>query len=325
MSKTKIQSNSSDQQIRQAIKAASQWYARFKSDSISQAEKQQWSEWLQASPYHQLAWQQVESVQSTFDQVPSSIASPVLQNNNPSRRELLRNLGIMAVVAPVAWLSYRHQPWQDWQVAYHTGIGEQQRVSLADGSLMVLNTDSAVDVEFSHEQRLVILHHGEVLINTAKDTGSLQSRPFSVKTPHGTVRALGTRFIVRSDQHHTQVTVLEKAVRIMPEASPSVEIQAGQSLHFSTSTLGAVTTADSSAGTWLQGSLIVLDMPLGQLLDELGRYQRGYLAFDDDISHLKVSGAFPLDDISRSLDVIEQSFPVRQIKRSRYWVKMVKK
>ena len=81
-----------------------------------------------------------------------------------------------------------HKPWL------------QQQVQLADGSQLWLNTNTVVNIDFTHQQRSVWFRSGEIYIETSKTN---HTAPLVVHTSMGTVRALGTRFGVR---HYSGIT-----------------------------------------------------------------------------------------------------------------------
>ncbi|MEH6358349.1 MAG: FecR domain-containing protein [Pseudomonadales bacterium] len=311
-----------DGRLHTAVCEASEWYARLSSDEASGDAETGWLSWLNAEDIHRDAWQQVEAVQESFRRVPRDFAVPALKQADISRRELLRKLSVIAVFAPIAWAGYRVAPWQEWQATYKTAIGERREFILLDGSSMALDTDSSSDVEFSEQERLIRLHQGEVLITTAPDVAVIQ-RPFRVETKHGVIQALGTRFTVRVEGDKTQVTVLEKAVRISLVSGSSIEIKKGQRISFTLNEIASPELADISAGSWINGSLMVVNMPLGQLISELARYRQGLLSCDSSISKIKVSGAFPLENTDQALDVLVKAFPVRQRRLTRYWVSII--
>jgi len=312
----------SHEELKQAISTASRWYAQLQSPDATAADREQWRTWLQQHRVHQLAWHQIEEVQAGFETVPKQIALPALRGAARSRRELLRRLGVVAVAAPIGLIVWRAQPWLGEQVQYTTATGERQSLTLPDGSTLVLNTATAVDLHYGQETRLIELHEGEILVETAPDTYK-SARPLIVNTPHGRVEALGTRFVVHATPDHTDVSVQAQAVRVSPAAGGSRQrLESGQQLRFTKGGLGAVTPADPHATSWLHGSLTVVDMPLRDLLAELGRYRKGILACSDDIAELKISGAFPLDDTDRALAVITRAFPVRERRLTRYWVRL---
>src|SRR6185312_11131352 len=75
---------------------------------------------------------------------------------------------------------------------YTTAIGEQRTCKLQDGSMVYLNTDSRLEVDFSKAVREVRLVRGEALFVVEHDT----RRPFIVRSGDTSVRAVGTQFNV---------------------------------------------------------------------------------------------------------------------------------
>lgn len=309
-------------ELKNAVRAAARWYAVLQSPSVSEQDKRAWRDWLEQTPSHYQAWREVEQIQAGLAQLPGDISLATLRGAACSRRDLLRRLGIIAVIAPVGVGTWHLAPWQEWRAQYATATGEQREVTLADGGTLVLNTATSVDIDFSADSRLIRLYRGEILVQTAPDRDA-PTRPFMVETSHGRVQALGTRFMVRMDHDQTTVTVLEKAVRIHPAARDEQrDIGQNQQLGFSARTFHPMNPADASAGSWLHGSLVVVDMPLRQLLAELSRYRRGLLSCSDDIANLKISGAFPLNNTDRALTAIVRAFPVRETRLTRFLVRL---
>ena len=315
----------SQDELNGAIRVAARWYARLQSPTVAKSDREDWQTWLQQSPAHQLAWHEVEQVQGAMASVPGDVAAPALRAAALSRRKLLRQLGMFAIAVPVGAIAWRYQPWRTSQAQYVTATGERLEQRLADGGRLILNTATQVDVEYTVAQRMVRLHAGEIFIETAKAPRSV-SRPFVVVTPQGRVEALGTRFTVRSDADLSTVTVLDSAVRVaLTDAPDTQNVRAGQKLAFKRSGIGRLTEASRFDASWVGGNLVVVDMPLRALLDELSRYRPGLLSCSDDIAALKISGAFPVHDTDRALSAITQSFPVQQLRLTRYWVRITKK
>lgn len=306
---------------REAIRAAAQWYARLASGAPSDATQQAWQRWHAADPLHQSAWRRIEAVREQVGQVPGRLASSSLQAAGQSRRQVLRGVVLLASAGTLATLGWHSKPGQRLTADLASGIGERRRFTLDDGSQLMLDTRSAVDLRFDATQRLLVLRSGALLVETAPDP--LQ-RPFLVETPHGRVRALGTRFTVTTNEAGSQVAVLEKSVEIRPrDGAGRVSLEAGQQLAFDRQTVGTPHQVDASTAAWTQGSLIAVDRPLDELLAELSRYRRGWLRCDPGIASLKVSGAFPLDDTDLALAALESGFPVKVVRRTRYWVTVV--
>jgi transmembrane sensor len=93
---------------------------------------------------------------------------------------------------------------------YSSGIGEVRRIALADGSTLLLNTNSEVTVRLTKQRRDVRLFRGEALFEVAHDN----SRPFIVQANDTGVRAVGTAFAVRLENAQVDVTVTEGVVEV---------------------------------------------------------------------------------------------------------------
>ncbi|MFN3988084.1 MAG: FecR domain-containing protein [Rhodocyclaceae bacterium] len=303
-----------------AVHEAARWYARLRAEPATPALEQAWRDWLAADDAHRSAWGKVERVCGQFGLVPGRLAVSTLAA--PGRRTVLRGLVAIAVAGGATLFAWQ-APWHVWQSGYRTAAGERREFELADGSQLTLNTRSAADVAYSRQQRLVRLHAGEMLVATRPDVLS-PARPFIVETAHGSILALGTRFNVRIEDERTEVTVLEDAVEVGLLHAPALRlrVEAGQRLSFSPRDASPLLPVRPGAASWVDGHLVVLDLPLGDVLAELSRYRTGHLGCDPAVAQLKVSGAFPVDDIDQALAALTDSFPLRIERFTPYWTRV---
>lgn len=315
---TPLPANTSD--IDPAIlNEAAGWLVLLHSGEANERDLRDLERWRARSAAHETAWQRAETMLGAFRQMPPKLGRETLSRlRNPGRRQLLR-LGLLAVAVPTAgWLGWRHLPWREWSADLRTATGEQKRFDLADGTRLLLNTASAVDIVFSPTERRLTLLAGEILVTTGKDT-SRAARPFIVHTVHGSLRPLGTRFAVRRFEGRSRVAVFEGAVEIRPAASSQAAIlRAGEQSDFTASAIQPATP--SEAALWEHGMLMARDMPLGALVAELARYHRGMLRCDPEVASLMVSGAFPVADVPASLTLLEKTLPVRIGRATEYWL-----
>ncbi len=93
---------------------------------------------------------------------------------------------------------------------YTTTVGEQRSVTLSDGSVLYLNSDSKVLVRFRRGVRDVRLTVGEAMFKVAHDT----ARPFRVYVDDAVVEAVGTQFDIYRQPTQTTVAVVEGIVRV---------------------------------------------------------------------------------------------------------------
>ncbi|WP_088142415.1 FecR domain-containing protein [Achromobacter xylosoxidans] len=303
------------------LKEAAGWLVRFQSETLSPSDRESFDRWRGRSAAHAAAWQRAEDMLRGFGQVPPRIAGDALRRvDRPGRRQALRALAGLLVLGPAAWLAGRELPWREWSADARTATGEQRRMELADGTQLVLNTASAVDIEHTARQRTLWLRAGEILLTTGRDSPQLQ-RPFVVQTAQGAIRALGTRFMVRDEGDAVRVAVFEGAVEIRPKSAEAgaTVLPAGQQTVFNGREVQPQAAVDATAASWEQGMLAVRDWRLADLVDELGRYRRGVLRCDPAVAGLRVSGAFPLNDTDASLRLLEKTLPVRVSRITPYW------
>lgn len=302
---------------------AADWLVHLQSGAATEEDHRAIQSWCQRSAQHAQAWQRAEAILGDFRSVPGAIATQTLRRAarpGIGRRQVLTRLGLLLLAGPVAWMAWQRAPWQQWTADQHTSIGEQKPLTLPDGTRLLLNTASSVDIVFNERERRIELLKGELLITTAKDP-SPGYRPFIVKTRHGSAQALGTHFSVRVGESSSNVAVLEGSVELRPAYSTErLLLKAGEQGAFSDRALATVTRVDASALTWENGMLVATDMRLTDLLDELGRYRAGVLRCHQAVADLRVSGAFSLRDTDASLRLLSDTLPISVSSLTRYWV-----
>ncbi|MGV6474911.1 FecR domain-containing protein [Azotobacter vinelandii] len=301
------------------LEAAATWYVQLQAEH-SEADRRAWRDWLDANPAHAQAWARLERLQRQLGGLPPE-ALPALANARARRRAVLKILGLLGIGIGVTGLALERNPPGHWLAEHRTGTGQRRSLRLADRSHLELNTDSALDLLFDDRQRLIRLYRGELLAETAVDPAG---RPFIVETAEGRVRALGTRFSVRSEDGRSRVTVLEQAVEIRPArwTGQPVRLGAGQRIDFTADHLGEPGVAPEGADAWTRGMLSVVEWRLGDFIAELARYRPGFLHCDEAVAGLRLSGAFRLDDTDVVLENLARSLPIRLRHFTRYWVRI---
>ncbi|CAM3945684.1 Histidine kinase [Bordetella tumbae] len=304
------------------VRQASQWWVDLQSDGATASLRQACLEWRKANPEHERAWQRVQAVTGQLHGVPEPlIQATLLTPRRTNRRQAIKTLLLLAGVTGAGIATVRLAPWVDWRADESTRIGESRHVTLPDGSRLVLNTGTAINVRYDANERRVVLLHGEILVTTAADAAP-HGRAFLVETAHGTLRALGTRFLVRQDGDDSELQVYEGAVEVRATRNDSVAqvIHAGFRVRFDDMRITPAGPAQETSATWTRGMLVATEMPLRQFLQELSRYRRGHLGCEDEIASLPVSGTFPLADTDRILRALEYELPVDVRRYTNYWV-----
>ena len=304
---------------------AAEWLTVLMSDEASEAEHAAWQRWRGADPEHERAWQHIDAVSRRFNGLHRSAAAQALagtqqQAVNGKRRQLLAWLGVAAGGGMLAAQTGTWDGVRALRADYRTATGERREVVLDDGSVLSLNTGSAVNVRFDDKRRLIELLAGEILVSSGHGAGS--AAPLVVATREGLVRALGTRFVVRQQDGVSTVEVFESAVEIRPRDSAGAPLllAAGRGVAFSRHAPDAPHAIDAYADAWSRGQLIVDDVTLGDFLADLARYRPGVIDCAPAVAQLRLSGVFPLADTQRILNMLPNSLPVQVRSRTRYWV-----
>lgn len=305
------------------LEAAIEWQLCLDSGVTSAREKREFQRWLAADPEHVRAWKQLTGLdqQLAIAAVPAARKALLRHpKRNPQRRSLGGLLGVLLASLLGLGLLNQQRPLSDWLADERTAIGEQRELQLADRSRLRLNSRSAVDIDFTADARHLFLHSGEILVETAPG----DPRPFLVETEQGTLRALGTRFLVREDDQGTRLIVLQSAVAAQPQyAADERVIEQGQQVLMTREGLGASQAAPVAADAWMHGMLVVENVRLAELLERLGEYHSGYLGVDASIADLRISGSFPLGNPDLALAAIPASLPVRVKRYSDWWIRVV--
>lgn len=289
--------------------------------AAARRKRQQWQSWLDADPLHAQAWQRMAQIDGQLRGVPTAVAVQTLASSTLSRRHAVR-LAVMLGAGAGGLLALGHSPlgeqaWLSASADLSTATGEQQRTVLADGTRLLLNTATAVDLRYSSSERLIVLRAGEIQIESAADPS-----PLRVRSSQGWARAIGTRFSVRQYADDTLVQVQEGQVELQlrNDTSQTLRLAAGEQGRIAASGLLRQGPAPAADLAWTQGMLVADDMRLGDFIAELARYRPGRLHCTPEAAALRISGSYPLLDTDRVLAALSRSLPLRITTRTRWWV-----
>jgi transmembrane sensor len=291
---------------------AARWITERDASLLTPEDEKALAAWLDADPLHAAAFARLERSWAMFDSAPVKAEirrrSSVVSFRLPAWPRQWLGGAIAASLALVMVGTV-----QDWPTRLRadamTATGEQRTVPLVDGSLVQLNTGSAIIIDYRGDRRIVHLLKGEAAFTVRAD----RLRPFTVEAGNGATTALGTRFIVRRDGTDTDVTVTEHRVRVTwpKTVTPShgVIVSAGQVVRYGAGGPPEPRTAEiDAAGAWTRGRLVFVDRRLVEVVAELNRYHPGYIrVVGSTLAERRFSGVFPVADPVGAIDTIERS------------------
>lgn len=216
-----------------------------------------------------------------------------------------RNFGALALLAVVGAGGYG--VLQTSEPDFETANGEGRLITLTDGSQIRMSGGTALSVKISPTQRDIILHSGEAYFSVAR--GNV---PFSVYAASGRVTALGTQFNIALLADQAEVLVAEHAVQI-DYASRSVTLHAGEKLTYKQHEINQPQPADSQVElSWLDGRLVFIDKPLGDVVQVLNRWSSMRLRIiDRQLANRPVTLIINIQDVDKVLSQLTQSLPVK--------------
>lgn len=301
---------------------AADWVATLNYGKPTAAERVAFDQWRRSSPAHDAAWRRVATVLAAFGEVPADIGRQTLAeiDKGRGRRRLLRSLPVLAVAAPAAWLAGRQLPWQRWSADLATDVGEQRTIVLPDGSELVLDTASAVDVDFSADARRLCLKQGRVMVTAVADDAPIP-RPFLVEGAQAGLSTDAATFIVDDPGDAPgEIAVLDRQVEVQPHQGATRTVSGPGRAVFDRAAVAEPTPLRGDASLWARGLLLAIDQPLAEVLAEMARYRAGVLRWDPAVAQLRVSGSLTLNDTDAGLRLLARTLPIRVVQRTRYWV-----
>ncbi|WP_261374144.1 FecR family protein [Yersinia bercovieri] len=295
--------HSPDGGVAQIQQDAAQWLLDFSEATPGSPEHSKlldaWYNWCQQNEQHEKIYQQMSGLWHSGQHEPVR------------RRPGLRVSIWLALM--VSGLLLSQLPYGYWLADQRTAVGEIKHIPLDDGSEIILNSNSAVNIHYSSGQRLITLQQGEVYAIVAKDQAK---RPFVVSSRDAQARALGTRYVVEQQQQETKVSVVESIVEVRANGNlqAKVTLVAGQQVSLNKHAFTGPVSNNRNADSWLQNQLIFEDAPLEQVIEQLTRYRAGLMYIDPRsrraLSELRFTGVLPATDSDQALSLLRQSLPL---------------
>jgi transmembrane sensor len=312
---------------------ATDWLILLTSGEATPENFIEFANWRNRSPAHNHAYLKISALWEKLDkpllawreQQATSSENKKLQQSELTAVEmavkkypLIRARGgvLMAMAAMVAFVvinlfpDYLNYPFTN----YRTRIGEQRTITLADGSKVFLNTDTALNISFTNTARNIELIKGEAEFIVAHD----QLKPFIVKAGGIQTQAIGTQFVVRQYTNQNAVILLEGKVKAsLTDKSISKQdaliLSPGEQIVFRDNQLVRSSYPDiNAANAWKKGQLQMNFVTLKKALAEISRYRRGgIMLLDRDLAQRQINAAIDLNQLDAWLTALETTLPLR--------------
>lgn len=290
---------------------AAAWLARLHADDRSQSDEEAFRTWLATKPENVRAFDAVTTLWDATEGLRTTLAQS-------RRAPIIRRRTVLAGFGSLAAASAGFAVWQEaYAGVYETGVGEQKRVTLSDGTQAFLDTDTRIREQFTSSLRAVELDRGRVNFRVKQET----HRPFVVEAAGQRIVADRTTFDVRCDGNQISVVMLEgrAAVLAIARTVPQrIALDPGERLivadnfpvHIDRPNLAPLIA-------WQNGQAIFESETLAAAAQEMNRYSTRRLVVDDPVvAKLRLSGVYRVGDneafarsVSQLLPVIIEHYP----------------
>lgn len=326
------QDNTQDPATTHARQCAAHWLSVLSDENCTEAERRQFFVWLRASGQHVDEFLRLSRLSGRLNRrelwPDANVADLIAEAKagaegnvtslefptepfaaRPVRKRVRWPLAaaITCVFVATGLFAGRSQIEQWLAPEYVTAVGEQRSITLEDGSVVELNSQSRLRTYFKDDLRAIEMLDGEAIFRVSKDP----HRPFRVRTGATDIVAIGTAFNVKASDSRTVVTVLEGRVRVnqlaaadrsaaaTAKAISAFELAVGDQLIVAKAQPAIrVSLRDTEKVTsWTERRLIFEDTPLSAAAAEFARYSPRAIRIEDPaIAERKINGVFDATD-----------------------------
>ncbi|MGO8939288.1 MAG: FecR family protein [Mycobacterium sp.] len=351
---------SNEEKVRAAIaEQAGEWFVANDEGPLDERDSAALAAWLKTSPVHVEEFLGVSTIARDLKEARTdpeysleAVLARARAEDDPTVRPLWPRvfdavrgtpsrgwlpaaaaMAACAVLSLGVFLAWNGRPIEHPPVAtgtaalhFETRHGEQLSRRLADNSVLHLNTDSAVTIQYGKNERLVTLTSGQADFEVAHEP----DRAFRVIAGSAEVVDLGTKFDVRLEHDSTVVTVVEGRVAVGTNSNQNrprqfVELGANQQIRVAVGEWPARPMAVDAQHTtaWLRGEIVFDQEPLERVAAEFNRYAPTPVEIATPaLRNLQISGVFVTDDTEafiaflRSLQGVRVEVTAAQIRVS---------
>ena len=287
------------------------WLMRVQQAPLDADLRGQVADWCAASEANAKAYRKAERVWQLTGHVAPVSAETWPQPAAPLQRYTARprrvRRWVAAAIAACLVVALAPSLLLRWQADYRTGAGETRDITLSDGSVVQLDSHSAIAVDIADNHRDVRLLTGQAFFKVTPD----KSKPFHVLTTTLRVTVTGTAFNVNATPDDPSVAVQQGSVNVTDAQARRTlsSLVPGQRLTLRAGRAELGSFSPSQAASWRQGQLIADDLPINEVLEQLHRYTPGIIVLrDKQLGAQRVTGVYDLRKPKAALQAVLQPY-----------------
>jgi len=317
---------------------AATWVAHMDTRALSEEERSHFKKWIGQSSQHQEIFERVSSIWGGCDILDElNYIDHEVENidaiSSVKRKNHWLQISIAAsVIFTFTMLLLQTSGYfnQTQDAHFITTVGGQKTLELVDGSTIILNTNSEIDIKITRISHTGNLSRGEAHFDVASD----MKRPFEVFAGGGVVEAVGTAFTVQLHQENVEVTVTDGVVKLLtqpetqitpvfieseneqaPALTAIAALTAGQNAVFSKQIQSVEWMSDDELEQkllWREGFIIFAGEPLSKVVADISRYTEIIIEIEEpSLEETPIGGRFKVGDVEGLFEALENIFNVK--------------
>ncbi len=325
------------------------WIAQLETGDLTAEDLAAYREWMSRSPVHRDEIRKLAYLSNEINilaEIAPSLKNAIEGHNRVTKKHSIHpvkvfsyvSMGVMLVVGLISWQGYfaSHQIEQVAPVVISTNIGNHRDVKLSDGSIVNLNTNSKIEIDYNNHRRKVRLLKGEAFFQVVH----YPDRPFIVYAGEKSIRAVGTAFIVKLQPKSFEVTVTEGRIELTQTATINMDVievgrlqkqkpdlniekklkpimlSAGETVVYKNSQkeiIGDISQTEIERKlAWQEGIIDFSNMALVDVVEDLSRYTSLKIEIaDPELRGLKFGGVFRMDEIESLFDALDSGYNIK--------------
>ena len=305
---------------------AALWCTRLHDKDCSTEERRDFDRWIAEDPRHRAEyaamldiWQLAEGLKQPSPSVlPRSTAAPTRPRRRRSHGRIAGAAAALLLMVGTLWAAGWSTGVLPSRIGYYTAELAPRKVTLADDSQVQLNSHTRLFFANYRDRRGAWLNDGgEAFFEVRHD----RSQPFTVHTDNGQVRVTGTRFNVWTSPQQLLVTLLDGSVTVSPPkgvSGNSAQLMPGMQARYSQASrrIEVDQVASTGAIAWIEGKLVLDDLPLSSALPLINRYLDTPVRLGDEgAAAMRIGGVYQTNDLRALIDSLPVVLPIELQRR----------
>ncbi|MCT7523708.1 FecR domain-containing protein [Aliarcobacter cryaerophilus] len=306
--------------MKESIEEKAAYFFTCKKDGFTKTQELEFQIWIKENIEHKKAFEKVEMLKSLYLSLPSDIKSKISQevHRNIKSRNSLRKSNFLKFAASVIFIIgaslFGINEYMNFGIKHtYTSNQEIKNIVLPDGSKVILDAKTKLDIKYFSDKREINIIEGKALF----DVTSNPNKPFIVNANMIKVEVLGTNFEVKNEIDKIVVDVINGKVKV--EQNKNNEFQQlailtkGKHISFDKQSKKVILKDIdiNNIASWKDGILFFQDYSLEKAINEFKKYQDINITIQKDIKNYTVSGSFSIHEIDKFIFALTKIYPIK--------------